>query len=109
MAVAVEADPVAGVDDLRGQDRGAGDLLADEEEGRPDPAVGEQSEDGRGPLGMGSVVEGQGHPGPVESPLADAEGAAQRREVERGARQEVGAGEGGGAEGQGRRRPPGLR
>ena len=80
VAIAVQADAMAGGDDLGGQRRVAGDLLADEEERRPHAAVGEHLEHGRRALGVRAVVEGQGHPGPGRAcGRRSPSGAPQRR------------------------------
>ena len=66
MAVAVERDLVAGVGDLAGERGVAPDLLADEEERRPDLVRGEDLEHGRRALGVRPVVEGERVALPVE-------------------------------------------
>ncbi len=57
MAIAVNADLVAGCGDLGGEGAVALDLLADEVEGRLHAGALELAEDRRRPLGMRAVVE----------------------------------------------------
>ena len=73
VAIAVQADPVAGGDDLGGERRVARDLLADEEEGRADAARGQHLEHGRRPLAVRPVVEGQAVAAAAERAVGDPE------------------------------------
>lgn len=59
VAVAVDADRVAGGGDLRGERRAGAHLLADQEEGRARARAREDVEDRGGALRVRAVVEGQ--------------------------------------------------
>lgn len=62
VAVAVQSDLVPGRSDLGRQLRPALHLLADQEERRHRPGLGQRGEHRRGSLRVGSVIEREGHP-----------------------------------------------
>ncbi len=80
MAVAVQAQLVPGREQFADQRRGAADLLADQEEGRPHAVAGEHLEHRRGALGVGAVVEGEVKAATAAGAILDAERRPQPRQ-----------------------------
>ena len=76
----MQPDAVAGGDDLGGQRRVAGDLLADEEEGGAHAARGQHVEHGRCPLAVGAVVEREPVAAPAQGSVGDPERRAEQRQ-----------------------------
>jgi hypothetical protein len=79
VAVRVDADGVAGGDDLAREARAAPDLLADEEERRDGACLAQDLEHPRRALRVRSVVEGERDRGRVADAIAHAEEPAGRR------------------------------
>ncbi len=79
MAVAVQADRMAGCDDLAGERGVAPHLLADQEEGRLHTRSSENLEHRRGSLRVRPVVEGERVTTPARRAVLDSQRPAQRR------------------------------
>jgi hypothetical protein len=73
VAIAVERHEVAGRLNLGQQRRPAANLLSDDEEGGPRPGAREGIEHGRRSLGVGAIIEREGHTAGTGERAGDAE------------------------------------